>query len=234
MKILSKLYSKVQSQIHDTAFEKVQRAEYVDYAQRVIEDIASETKVWIASTTLTPNPSATPVDPAPSLVTLPANLSVRKIYHVTRNGVECREFSRQTVNNVSRGYYGFTINRTELDELAFTTQARSDESIDIQFGQDFQADETVMVEYLTGRPVNLVAWEDAVSVPDWLSEAVEEGVRMQCFKLLYNQGDESMFGRYQNAERVYREELKKAISFTRNFLDERSPVQSQPMIWLEE
>lgn len=234
MKTLSLLYSRVQSQIGDLSFSKIQRAEYVDYAQRIIEDLASETKVWINTATIIPNPTATPVDPIPKTALVPANLSLRRIYRLTRNGKEAREYSIQTIASAAAGNFGFSINHTEFDGLSFATQSNPDESVTIQFVQGFELDEEIKVEYLAGRPFSLTLWHNAISVPDWLADCIEEGIRMQCFKLLFNQGDNTQQARYQNSERLYKDYLRKAISYTRNFLDEHSPLQMQPMIWLGE
>ena len=70
MKLIGQIFSNIQTDINDIAGERIQLAEYVDYAQRVADDLALRIKVWISYGRYVPNPTNAPVYPTPNSIVI--------------------------------------------------------------------------------------------------------------------------------------------------------------------
>lgn len=234
MKLIGQIFSNIQTDINDISGERIQLAEYVDYAQRVADDLALRLKVWISYGSYVPNPSVSPVLPSPNSVLIPASAKCIQLLRVTRNGQPTREYSRQAVQDQAMGTYPFTTNDTELTAYNFTSFVNQDESMTLTFTTAFEADEIVYTEMLTGRPYNFVTWSQATSIPDFLVDVMEYGIKMRVFERLYNSGLDKMQPRMQYAQQMFTKYLGEAKGYTKNFHDERSVIQRQALKWLSD
>ena len=224
MKLIGQIFSNIQTDINDIAGERIQLAEYVDYAQRVADDLALRIKVWISYGRYVPNPTNAPVYPTPNSIVIPASAKAIQILRLTRNGVTGREYSRQAVQQQAIGDDAFSANTEVLGEMDFTTFVNQDETMTITFVTTLALDEEVYIEMLTGRPYNFLTWSQNTSVPDFLVDVIEYGIKTRVFERLYNSGLDKMLPRMEYSQRMFTKYLAEAKGYTKNFRDERSGI----------
>lgn len=234
MKLIGQIFSNIQTDINDIAGERIQLAEYIDYAQRVSDDLALKLKVWVGYGTYTPNDSSSPIVPTPNSIVIPASAKPLQLLRVVRGGISAREYSRQAVQDQAMGGDPFATNKTLLNDNDFTSWVNQDESMTLTFTSAFDLDETVYVEMLTGKPYTFNTWSQSTSLPDFLVDVVEYGIKWRVFERLYNSGLDMMMPRMQQAEQRYTKFLGEAKGYTKNFHDERSSIQRQSYRWLSD
>lgn len=234
MKLIGQIFSNIQTDINDISGERIQLAEYVDYAQRVADDLALKLKVWISYGSYVPNPSTAPVSPTPNSVLIPASAKPIQLLRVTRNSQVTHEFSRQAIQDQALGADAFGINKVILGDNDFTSWVNQDESMTLTFTTGFDLDEVVYVEMLTGRPYTFTKWTQNTSVPDFLVDVMEYGIKTRVFERLYNSGLDKMQPRMQYAQQMFTKYLGEAKGYTKNFHDERSGIERQAHRWLSD
>ena len=242
---ISAVISEVQSDINDTSMSRVNRAEYVDIANRVAMKIAQETEIYINRYTFIPNPSSNP-QPKTYLVKLPyvntgtpnIDLAPYRIIRVTRGTTtgphECSEYSQQAVARTISGNSSFPINNTQLGAYEYATQFVDnanllDNSIHLIFGQSFATDENVTIDFVSNRPwgnanlsqnVNpLTRWmpnaTNPQALPDYLFDCFKEGILFHVCDRLYLHGDETFGSRSEVVRRRYENALKEARAYSK-------------------
>jgi hypothetical protein len=234
MKTIAAIFSNVQTDTNDIDGKRIMLAEYVDYAQRVLDDLCFELNVWVKYKTYTPNPSTNPLVTPNNVLIIDSSDNAVNLLRVVRNGREAREYSRQAVGSQGAGNYAFANNSVSLNNADFYSYKDKDENMFLVFMVPFALDESIYIEFLSGRPYNFIKWTQNTSIPDFLCDVVEYGIKMRIFERLFNSGVDTMLSRFQNSERMYLKSLGKARAYTKNFHDERSVVQRQPLKWLPE
>lgn len=227
MKLISQIFSNIQTDINDIAGERVMLAEYVDYAQRVADDLALRLKVWISYGQYVPNPTTAPVYPSTNSIVIPASAKPIQLLRVVRNSLPTQEYSRQAIQDQALGADAFSANTTVLRDGDFTSFMNADESMTLTFAANFELDEIVYVEMLTGRPYTFNTWSQNTSLPDWLVDVTEYGIKVRVFERLYNSGLDKMLPRMQYAQQMFTKYLGEAKGYTKNFRDERSGIVRQ-------
>lgn len=234
MKLISQILSNVQTDVNDIGGQRIQLAEYIDYAQRVADEIAYKLEIWITYINMVPNPSLNPVMPAPSTLVIPPAFRAVQLLRVRRNGKEAQEFSRQAAGKMASDNFAFDINSVQLEGADFWSTITQTEEMQLTFVTPFQADEEVYLEFMTGRPYDFQMWTQNTSIPDFLVDTVEYGIKMRVFERLYNSGVEGMKQRLDRAEMKYQRAFAASNAYTKNFHDKRSPVVRQPYKFLSD
>jgi hypothetical protein len=246
---LAQIISEVQLDVNDEAGERVQRAEYVDMTNTVIRKIAEKTQIWIGRYVATPNPSATPVSPAPFKANIPLtdslgnNISPWKFLRVVRSDgttwAETREYSLQAIGRKSSGKSMFPINQIDAGGNVFSTQLHNDSnggtnsvdgSITMNFATAFEQDEQVVFDFIQNVPFLLTTLTVPIglSIPSWMEDAVKYGLLYKVQERLYNKGDETMTNRLLRTEQLYNRHVRDAQTYAYNLKDEHSTYQSFP------
>lgn len=233
---LRQIFSQVQQSINDVGYSKIQRAEYIDLFHRVIENITHDVNLWLSSKSYEPNPSSAPLNPSPNFFTIPAADKVQYFMRMSRNGQDCREYSYQAIRRSSDFQEPFPVNATALSETAYAIFVMPDESLRIYSSSTITPGELFNIEYLTSRPYTAIKWDsvnsDNISIPDFLTEAVEAGLKCHLFLRLYERGDEGALNRYRLWENRYVLAKEKASKYTRKLRDKNSFIQIRPHNWL--
>lgn len=233
---LRQVFSQVQQSINDLEYSRVQRAEYIDIFHRVIESISHEVNLWLSSKTYVPNPTNAPLDPTPNFFVIPASDKVQYFMRMTKNGVDCREYSFQAIRRTSDFDSAFPLNRIELPENSYAIFVMPDESVRIYSAANIMPGDEFIIEYLTTRPYTAIKWDslnsDNISIPDFLVESVEAGMKMNLFMRLYERGDDSSLNRYKLWESKYHLAKEEASKYTRRLRDKNSFIQIRPYNFL--
>lgn len=217
MKLIGQVFSNIQTDVNDIAGERIMLAEYVDYAQRVADDLALRLDVWISYGRYVPNPSSAPIYPAVNSVVIPAAANPIELLRVVRGSTPGQEYSRQAVQGQALGADAFEINRSVLPLGTFTSFRNPDESMTLTFTTNFDTDEEVYVEMLTGKPYTFVVWSQNTAIPDFLVDVFEYGIKMRVFERLFNSGLDKMQPRMQYAQQMFLKYLGDAKGYTKNF-----------------
>jgi hypothetical protein len=233
---LRQILSQVQQSINDIEYSRIQRAEYIDCFHRVIENVSHEVHLWLSTKDYTPNPTSSPIDPAPYFFTIPAADKVQYFMRMSRNGMDCREYSFQAIKRNSSSEEPFPVNQTELPENSYAIFVMPDESVRIYSAAVIYPGDTFTIEYLTTKPYNAVKWDslnsDNIQLPDFMVESIEAGMKMSLFLRLYERGDEAALNRYRLWESKYMLAKENAARYTRRLRDKNSFVQVRPYNWL--
>lgn len=243
MKRLDEVFSQSQKDISDEEFQRIQRQEWYDFAERVLWDISSFTRSFLSSLDYDV-PSGTM---GRSILTLDGELKPYKIIKVIRymyrepngltNGQECREYSNQALDNAMRSEVAFPVNRTMLGGLGYAVARSQDQSMTLYFGDDFQANEVIRVHLIHGSPHVPVHWKhnQDILIPDYMHDSVRWGLTMKALeRLQFQTSNNEYMNRYTKAEQMYNKVLYHLKSYLVNLKDENSFAQGQPMVWLPE
>lgn len=251
---IDNIISGVQNEINDIEMVRIQPGEYIDLLNQVMQKVAQETHIYLGRYTVTPNPSASPVTTnaivIPEVDPLTNNvLNPFRLERVIRQSAdllsyeETREYTTQAVASDYSGNRPFQGMTLPLNRNAFASQFANpnnsnavDGSITLFFANNFESNENIIIDFIQEVPFTITKWKDnpALSVPEFMRTAVEAMLLEKVTKRVFNKGDESFGGRYQLAKQEAKEELDKVIGYTRNFRDERSPIQIKPSSWLDE
>lgn len=263
MKSLTAILSAVQSDLGDITQESIQPAEYVDFVNDVLNEVASQTETWIAIYNTTPITTA-PLTPVYS-VYVPyydkgALLSPYKLQRVIRslNGysTETMEYSVQSIESSQNTGYPFVSNSFQVGDYAFSAQRDGLDGFVISFATPISVNESITAEFIVGQPMLYGKWSPlnstvsgtAVlqsasnsganpipsSVPDFLGNAMHYGILGKALQKLYMNGDDSKFQRMQWANTVYERSKKDAAYHSRMMKNNGSAVICQPINWLPE
>jgi len=167
---------------------------------------------------------------------------------------ETREFSVQAIGRSSNDQRTFLVNDIALNQNAYSTQFLNDmragtntvdNSITFNFTQAFEADETVVIDFIQGRPFTITQWNIApdLLIPDFLKEAFLAGMTWKAFMRLYYKGDDSLYNRMKDAERryhgsryesrgLYGGALREAVGYSKQFRSQGSTQQVLPYKYL--
>lgn len=243
MKRLDELFSQAQKDIGDEEFQRVQRQEWYDFAERVLFDISSFTRSFISTLDYTVPDSQY----NKSILTVEGSIRPYKIIKVIRSmfyqgdrltdGVECREYSNQAIDNAMRHTIAFPVNRTELGAEGYAVSRSTDESMNLYFGAPFQRGEVIRIHCLHGAPDVPVHWKhnQDILIPDYMTDSVRFGLTMKALeRLQFQSSNNEYMGRYAKAEMLYNQVLQKLKVYLVNLKDENSFAQGQPIVWLPE
>lgn len=258
----AQIISMVQTNINDLALERIQLAEYVDHLNFIAMDVAEQVEIYINRFVNTPVPLATSITNPVFFVNIPyqdgspKDLSLFKIIRVVRsNGNswnECREYSSQAVSRTISGNASFDLNNTQLGLNDYATMFGSptngmDHSTTLYFGKNFDENEMVVIDFISGRP-----WADAFStdpsalsrwmpnngnaqtIPDFLRNSFEQGLLYRVCESLYYKGDDSYRDKADRAKLRYDAYLRQAVGYSKMFKDYHHNLQMQPLNWLAE
>lgn len=174
MMTFQEVLSHAQASIGDLAFQDIEREEWFHFADRVLEHLAGNTRMWMAYNGQVPYPTGAP-DGVITDVIIP---QCHKAIMVMRNGTECLEVSWQATQqrsvtearlrgpNVNERFLeevwgvpapptaliqadartqAFRMNSSEIGRRTFATKANFDESLTLHFPVPFDRDEVVDV-----------------------------------------------------------------------------------------
>jgi hypothetical protein len=233
---LRQILSQVQQSINDLEYSKVQRAEYIDCFHRVVENVSHEVHLWLSTKDYTPNPTSAPIDPAPNFFVLPAADKVQYFIRMTKNGVDCREYSLQAIGRSSSFQEPFPLNETQLPDNSYAIFVMPDETVRIYSAAVILPGDKFTIEYLTSKPYTAIKWDsinsDNIQLPDFMVAPIEAGMKMNLFLRLYERGDEAALNRYRLWESKYLLAKEEAAKYTRRLKDKNSFVQIRPYNWL--
>jgi hypothetical protein len=229
MKRLDEIFSQSQKDIGDEEFQRIQRQEWYDFAERVLWDISSFTRSFLSSLDYDVPTGIM----GRSILTIDGELKPYKILKVIRymfrqgegltDGQECREHSNQALDNAMRHEVAFPVNRTELGGLSYAVARSQDQSMTLHL--------------IHGSPKIPVHWKhnNDILVPDYMHDSVRFGLTMKALeRLQFQVSNNEYMNRYAKAEQMYNKVLLKLKAYLVNLKDENSYAQGQPMVWLPE
>lgn len=243
MKKLEEIFSQSQKDISDEEFQKIQRQEWYDFAERVLFDISSFTRSFLSSLEYTSTNGLA----NNGILTIDGELKPYKIIKVIRrifeagskktDGQECREYSNQAIDNAMRHEIAFPVNRTMLNALSYAVSRSQDQSMTLHFGEHFLENEIVRVHLIHGSPIIPVHWKhtNSILIPDYMHDSVHWGLTLKALeRLQFQVSNNEYMNRYAKAEMIYDKALRKLKAYLVNLKDENSFPQGQPMVWLPE
>jgi len=175
-----------------------------------------------------------PVELRQKNIIVPASFGIRHILRVTRNNYECQEYIYPSVQANLDGNRPFPYNDVTLTDLAYGTRIRSDDSLEILFGLPFLQGEWVYLLYTTQKPISFTTVNATDSVPDWIYPALEQGLRWKLFERFFERGNDAMKIRMDNAKANYEKLKYDVVQYSRNLIDQSSPIVIEPMKWLSD
>lgn len=169
MKTIAAILSNAQNDLGDIGHEQIQPAEYVDYVNTVLNEVAMQTETWIAVYSVTPITVATTttvnsvfVPYIDNSVVPPALLSPYKLQRVIRSlngiGSETLEFSIQSIESMQNTGYAFVNNSFQLGDYAFAAQRDGADGFVITFATPIAMNETITAEFIVGQPLLYSTW----------------------------------------------------------------------------
>jgi hypothetical protein len=258
MKPIHEIFSAVQNDLHDLGAERVQPAEYVDIFKLVCFEIHAQTDVAIAriSKDIPSTPPVTIPNPESDINLIhPGGALIRSIYRVLRSGtldsatntiiggMEMREYSREAILQAQAGNRPHVLNDYNTDSgnllRMFSTSMASD-TIRLTLAVPSAWNERIDVDVYMYESVSSFArlWSGNVlpanSVPQWMADAIESGMRYRIIEKLFLSGSDKAGARMSPANERWRYHLTKLKEYLHDFKDRRSPLQIQPMKWLSE
>jgi len=165
------------------------------------------------------------------------------------------EYSLQSIGRYTSDRPAFLPNDITHDANSFSTQFLNDinplsptidNGLTLNFAEPFQTNEQVVIDFVQGKPFTITKWgtNPSLLIPDFMRNAFIWGVLWRAMSRLYNNGDDRMFPRMQNAELKYQGlrfqgtlgkvggYLREAMGYARNFKDIGSSMAPQPLKYL--
>lgn len=232
---VQEIFSRVQQDLGDIAAKDIQLAEYIDACKDISDKLAYDTQVYLNEYTGVPNPSSSPIDPAPTSITIPLSQRIARIERVERNGKPCWETGRSLVDNMNQGYYPNTVNSTTFSQNVYSTLRGTDDSLKLNFVYPFAEDEEVLVRYFAHNQINPVTWLTGTIVPQVLTEVIELGMLERFVFRKMQQGlPVGIETRYPIILDKFKKAYGRAMANTRNLIDDRAFIKAEPYKFLAE
>lgn len=175
-----------------------------------------------------------PIIDKPHSIVIPARYRPYFTQRITRSGNECYEKPWETIKAQIAGNYPYKLNDEILSGYYFATKIYDDETMEILFSTPFTLEEEIVVQFMSGSPGIIATVDDTLNIPDWIAQAVIEGVSLSISKLLAARGNreaKEMIPLYQSEFLKYK---YNAISYSRMIRDKRTTIIMQPLKWLPE
>jgi len=227
------IFSKIQIAINDPKFAKVQRAEYLQYLEETLAQIAFDTGLYLNNFELDTQEGSNEVS-----IDLSTGEPL-KIERVERNDYVCREYSVNAIKNaiVDSNNRGFSTNNTSLDIRAYGVilEPNYPPRMRLIFAEPFIRDEKVKVTVSsTIEKTNLpTTFSDPKFIPIYAVDTVYYGVLSKILQVLS--------GSYKDIKNDWIEtdimyiKKKKELKAYLKSLKSRSGVNViQPILWLSD
>jgi len=227
------LFSKIQVAINDPTFTKIQRAEYLQYLQETLGQIALHSGLYLYTTTIKANEGDKSF-----MITL-LNREPMKIEHVTRGGYVCREFSDNAMRNaeVSEDQRGFATNNTIIGDRAYSVRLSHIEgTIELFFPVSFYDQEELVVTLSTTLDSDELPTEfaDPKFIPLYAFDAIYHGVLSKIMQSLMIRDSREYNNSWQMAEQLYDRKKKDLLAYIRKLKSRAGVEQIQPLLWLSD
>jgi len=232
---VKEIFSRVQQDLGDFATKDIQLAEYIDACKDLANTLAYDTQVYLNEYIAVPNPSSSPIDPAPTSFTLPSQYRIARIDRVERNKVPCWEVGRSLVDNNNQNYYPYTTNTVDFGTNVFTVTRAPDDSHTFSFVGPIGQDEEITIRYFSYNDISPITWETNTVVPQVLVDVFMYGILERLIFRKMQQGmPVGIETRYPIALSRYQRAYGKAMAQTRNLIDNRAFIRIEPHKFLAE
>lgn len=253
------ILSDAQNHIGDIDNQRIQENEWTSMATWAIQNLAEATHIFVSRIVVVPNPlavfpavqSSTPLYTVniPEVNTLNGQGSPFKFLKVYRQNhdltswMECNEYSQQSINSTTSITDSFDVNRTLLGRNTFSSKHSSpadvtDGSITLTFAGALDISETIIIDYITNKPITIPMWipgqTPALGIPEFMRNAVRYHVLTMACERLGTKGDQGLMQSAQLFRTLAEQETLKAASYAKLFKDNNSVIKVQPVNWLDE
>lgn len=164
----------------------------------------------------------------------PQDVRISKILQVMRRGERCNQVSIQSIETAVSNGHPFEQNRIDATPFMFHAMRLPDEGTYVWFAKDILPNERIDVEYYLEKPFAIRTQRETTPIPDMVHGVAKYGLAKSVAERLYIAGDDKMGARVQLLDATYKKEIAALNAYTRNYLDESTPIQAQPRIWLQE
>jgi len=233
------IFSKIQIAIGDVTFSKIQREEYLQYLEETLGQIAVNANYYLISVNKVPLADEHVISVAFSNNSEPVNLD-----YVTRNRIECREFSSNSMFTASQDPLnrGFQVNDTPVNEQAYATRiipprgTNTDVSLLLYFPVAFSGIEEVdMVISMTADTASLPnRFNDPKVIPLFAYDAVYNGVLSKVLQSLMIRNLAKHGNNWQTVEMIYNRKVKDLYSYIKRLKSRNSFPEIQPLKWMSD
>ena len=222
------LYSRIQSNIGDFIWAKVQREEYYLMFQEVMQELSSKcsfnTMKYEATIT---------VEGYKHLISIP-NVEIYKLDYLKRGNIDCREISSQSIATAQSDLgRGFHINDTPLDDLHFSVTALP-EGLELEFSNPLRSNEKLEAVLIVNQTDGTDSFTDKTKLPYFAYNALYYGVYTKVLDKLVTSGTGQYNGIYQATAMAYQNAKIELKAYIYNLKTETSFPQIQPLLWLSE
>lgn len=222
------LYSRIQANIGDFTWNKVQKEEYYLIFQEVMSELSMSclfNTVLYSEKVLSNTIDYT--------ISLP-DTQIYKLEYVKRDNTDCREISLQSVvtaqTNLNRGFH---VNDTELSDIHYCATVVDDNMV-LKFVNELQAGTVIESLLITNTSVINDTFEDTSKLPYFAYNAIYYGMYVKVLDKLITLGNSQMSGIYGSMAINYQNEKIKLKAYIRNLKTNSSFPQIQPLLWLSE
>ena len=222
------LYSRIQANIGDFIWAKVQREEYYLIFNEVMQELSLQcqfnTMAYEANVLLTGYTHS---------ITVP-DVEIYKLEHVKKNGLDCREISSQSIVTAQSNLgSGFHINDTILDSIHYSVRNIGD-GLELTFAYELQVGDKIESVLITNQPSNIDTFTDTSKLPYFAYNAIYYGMYSKVLEKLISLGMGNYGGIYNNSMIAYQNQKMELKAYIRNLKTNTSFPQIQPLKWLSE
>ena len=222
------LYSRIQANIGDFIWAKVQREEYYLIFNEVMQELSLQCQFNTIKYEAT-----VPAVGYTHLITLP-DTEIYKLEYVKKNGLDCREISSQSTvtaqTNLGRGFH---INDTILDKIHYSVRNVND-GLELTFAYELQIDDKIESVLITNQPSNIDSFTDTTKLPYFAYNAIYYGMYSKVLEKLLSLGMGNYAPVYSNSMIGYQNQKMELKAYIRNLKTSTSFPQIQPLKWLSE